>query len=108
MNPSFPLEAATPAERHYLDGKIVLVRSSHDKRNPPTALRGTIEVREDLGGTSVRIALEFPQMFSTLARHRTITLDDAAIERLIESEREGTFDLTLDEPLDPEAPPGSE
>ncbi len=103
MNSNFPLAEATRAEWQYLDGKIVLVRSASDRGNPPTAVRGTIEVREEHGVPSVQIALEFPQMFSTRAHHRTIILDDAAVARLLESERDGTFDLTLDEPLDPAA-----
>ncbi|MDO8543926.1 MAG: hypothetical protein Q7S40_26075 [Opitutaceae bacterium] len=105
---TFPLSAATPAELDYLSGKIVLVRSARDYRNPPSAMRGTLEVRDSDRGPVVQIALEFPQMFTTRAHHRTITLDDMAVERLLESEHEGTFGLTIDEPLDPCAPSGSE
>lgn len=109
MKPSsFPLSAASPTELQYLNGKIVLVRSSRDHRNPPTAMRGTVEVRDFGQGAMVQIALEFPQMFTTRAHHRTVTLDEAAVERLLESERDGTFDITLDEPIDPEAPAGNE
>lgn len=94
-----------------LHHKIVLVKSARDHRNPPTARRGTIEVHEDPaapGALTVRITLEFPQMFTTRAHHRTIPLDAKAIDRLLLSEREGTFELTLDEQLDPEAPAGNE
>ncbi|HUR60177.1 MAG TPA: hypothetical protein VM029_20810 [Opitutaceae bacterium] len=92
-----------------LHQKIVLVKSSRDGRNPPTGRRGTIEVHDDpdpraRGAALVQIALDFPQMFTTRAHHRTITLDAAAIERLIASERNGTYELTIDEPLDPDAP----
>lgn len=92
-----------------LHHKIVLVKSGRDHCNPPTALRGTIEVHDDPGarGTPlVQITLGFPQMFTTRAHHRTITLDAAAVERLVASERNGTFELTLDEPLDPAISPG--
>lgn len=104
----FPLSAATREELDYLNGKSVLVRSACDHHNPPTAVRGTIEVRENANGPLVQVALEFPQMFSTRAHHRTLTLAEEDIERLLESESEGTFDLTIDEPLDPAAPAGSE
>lgn len=106
--PAFPLSVATRQELDYLDGKIVLVRSARDHRNPPTAMRGTIEVRATADRPVVQIALEFPQMFTRRAQHRTIVLDDAAVEKLLESEHEGTFQITLDEPLDPEASPGNE
>lgn len=102
--PTFSVSSATPAELAYLNGKIVLVRSARDHRNPPTAMRGTIEVREMHHRPVLQIALDFPQMFSTRAHHRTIVLSDEEVERLVESEREGTFDVTLDGPLDPEAP----
>lgn len=107
-SPSFPVSAATREELEYLNGKSVLVRSARDHRNPPTAMRGTIEVRAAASVPAVEIALEFPQMFTTRARHRTIALGDDEVGRLLESEREGTFDLTIDEPLDPEAPVGNE
>ena len=90
-----------------LDKKIVLVKSSRDRRNPPTALRGTIEVHDDpadRGTPLVQIALDFPQMFTTRAHHHTITLDAPAIERLVASERNGTYEIAIDEPLDPETP----
>lgn len=94
-----------------LHHKIVLVKSSRDRRNPPTGLRGTIEVHEDpraRGTPLVQITLGFPQMFTTRAHHRTLTLDAAAVERLVASERNGAYEITLDEPLDPEAPAGNE
>lgn len=94
-----------------LHNKIVLVKSSRDQRNPPTAMRGTIEVHEDpreRGTPLVQITLDFPQMFTSRAHHRTFTLDAAAVERLAASEYGGTFEFTLDEPLDPPVPPGNE
>lgn len=94
-----------------LHNKIVLVKSSRDRRNPPTAMRGTIEVHDDpcdRGTPLVQITLGFPQMFTTRAHHRTITLDAASVERLAASECHGAFEITVEEPLDPEAPPGNE
>ena len=89
----------------------VLVKSACDLGNPPTALRGTIEVHEDPSGHGtpvVQIMLGFPQMFSTRAQHRTITLDRAAIDRLLASECDGTFELMVEEPLEPAAVPSRE
>jgi hypothetical protein len=91
-----------------LDGKIVLVRSARDRRNPPTALRGTIEVRESAGDPHVQIALEFPQMFTTRAHHRTVTLDEATVAQLVASGHDGVYSVTIDERLDPGAPEGNE
>jgi hypothetical protein len=98
---AYPLSTATPAELEFLHGKLVLVYSSHDRRNPPAGLRGTIEVRPHGPRPVVEIKLEFPQMFTTTAQIRTLVLDDAGLERLLESERNGTFEYTIDEPLDP-------
>jgi hypothetical protein len=91
-----------------LNGKIVLVRSACDHRDPPTAMRGTIEVREEQGGTPVRIVLDFPQMFTTRAHRRTVTLDEEAIAQLVASEHTGTYAVTLPDRLDPGAPAGNE
>jgi hypothetical protein len=92
----------------HLDGKLVLVASARDWRNPPTGRRGTIFVRERDGAPLVQISVDFPQMFTVSAHQRTITLDDAAVARLLESERDGTYQFTVDDRLDPEAPPGNE
>lgn len=88
-----------------LDGKIVLVSSARDHRNPPTAMRGTIRVREDPGGPQpmIQVELEFPQMFTTCARHRDITLSDSECAQLLQSNGDGTFLVTIDRPLDLEA-----
>jgi hypothetical protein len=93
-----------------LDGKIVLVSSARDHRNPPTAMRGTIRVREDPAshGSVVQIELEFPQMFTTRAHHRTVTLTDAEADRLRASNYDGTFSIALEDRLDPDAPAGNE
>ncbi len=92
-------EAAVDLQR--LEGKTVLVKSSRDGRNPPSALRGTLEVRQlgDDAAPEVRIAMEFPQMFTARAHHRTIVLDHGEILRLLASEYNETYEFTIDEPL---------
>ena len=92
------------------DGRIVLVSSARDHRNPPTAVRGTIRVREERSGAAptVAIELEFPQMFTTRAHHRTVTLSADEIEQLRAHGYDGVFSLTLPDRLDPEAPVGNE
>lgn len=95
----YPLSTATPAELEFLQGKLVLVYSAQDRRNPRTGLRGTIEVRPQGDRPVIQIQLEFPQMFTSTAHVRTLVLDDAGLERLLESERNGTFEYTIEEPL---------
>jgi hypothetical protein len=83
-----------------LQGKVVLVKSTQDRRNPPTAMRGWIEGHENVGGApDISIAVEFPQMFTSPAHHRTIPLDHASVQRLLASEHNGTFEFTIDEEL---------
>ena len=83
-----------------LHGRVVLVKSSRDHRNPPAAMRGWLEVVEMAGvGPEVRVALEFPQMFASKAHHRSIPLDPAALTRLLETEQDGALTLTIDDDL---------
>jgi hypothetical protein len=83
-----------------LHGRTVLVKSSCDKRHPPSALRGTLEVRERDGEPPrVSIALDFPQMFSASAHHRDIVLSEDELVRLLASEREGSFEFTIPDEL---------
>jgi hypothetical protein len=89
-----------------LHGRVVLVESALDHHNPPTGVRGSIEVTEDPRGTlgpKVQIALDFPQMFLTPAHHRTIPLSAADLEQLLASERNGSFEFVINGPLDPAA-----
>ncbi len=73
-------------------------------------MRGTIRVRDETesGGLVVQIELDFPQMFTTPAHHRTITLNDAETAQLESVNYDGTFSFRLDDRLDPEAPAGNE
>lgn len=93
-----------------LEGRIVLVSSARDRHNPPTGMRGTLRVRPEPGNRtlSVEIELDFPQMFSTGAHHRTVRLGDDKLAELLASERDGTFSVTLDDRLDPAAPRDNE
>jgi hypothetical protein len=93
-------ETTSHHDIHSLNGRVVLVRSARDHRNPPAGIRGWIEVQERPDGApEVRIAVEFPQMFSTAAHHRTFTLSQEAVERLMASDQNGTFEYTIDDEL---------
>ena len=90
----------TTTDLRLLHGKIVLVKSTRDHRNPPTAMRGWIEVHEPAGSLpAVSVAVEFPQMFTSKAHHRMFPLDPAALARLLASEHNGTFEFTVDDEL---------
>jgi hypothetical protein len=98
--------SATPSVRlssgdlNQLYGRIVLVKSTRDRRNPPTAMRGWIEVaKASSGAPEISIVVEFPQMFTTPAHHRTIPLNEAGLAQLLASERNGTFEFTIDDEL---------
>jgi hypothetical protein len=101
MQTAHPSKASpTVEEIQRLNGKLVLVRSSRDQRNPPTARRGTIEVRDNPGASpEVALALEFPQMYTMQAHRRTIPLDAAGVRRLLDAESNGTFEFTIDDEL---------
>lgn len=96
----------TATDRLHMHGASVLVRSTQDHRNPPTGLRGTIDAQASDGAEPpcVRIVLEYPDMFTVAAHQGVIELDDAAAERLRASEREGVYEFTIDEPLEPHRP----
>ena len=81
-----------------LNGRIVIVKSNRDHGNPSTAMRGWIEVSSEkgVGDAGVAVVVEFPQMFSTRAHHRTFLLDETALARLLASERDGVFEFTID------------
>ena len=99
MNPTTRLSSASsPTDLAELKGRIVMVKSTRDHRNPPTAMRGWIEVSSEkgVGDAGVAVVVEFPQMFSTRAHHRTFVLDEAALAQLLASERDGVFEFTID------------
>ena len=84
-----------------LHGRLVLLKSSHDRHNPPTGMRGTIEVRESPGaGPQVTLVIDYPQMFTTQARRRTLALNEAQVSELLRSETTGTFEFTIDDDLE--------
>lgn len=98
--PPSPTQVVSADEIRALHGRVVLVKSSRDQRNPPTAMRGSIEVTEAATAPPrVSIALEFPQMFASKAHHRSIPLDDSALARLLASENEGALAITIDDDL---------
>jgi hypothetical protein len=96
-----PPRAPTPEEITHLNGQSVLVKSTVDHRDPPTALRGTIEARADRDGKpAVKIVLEYPDMNNRAARQGIITLDAAGVARLRAGEHDGVFEYTIDRPLE--------
>jgi hypothetical protein len=91
---------STPPDLRELNGRIVLVKSNRDHRNPPTAMRGWIEVPARAeSGADVSVGVEFPQMFTSRAHHRSFHLDESALAQLLASERNGVFEFTIDEEL---------
>jgi hypothetical protein len=96
----------TTAERLHLHGHSVLVHSSKDRRNPPTALRGTIDAQTTEGAERprVRIVLEYPDMFTIPAHQGIIELTDEQAEQLLASEHGGVFEFTIDQELEPQPP----
>ena len=83
-----------------LQGRIVLVKSTRDRRNPPAAMRGWIEVHTAPdGAVEPSVAVEFPQMFTATAHHRTFRLTPPQIEALLRLEGDGPFEFTIDDEL---------
>lgn len=92
----------------HLNGQSVLVKSTADHRDPPVALRGTIEARTDRAGTPViRIVLEYPDMNNTASQRGVIALDGAGVERLMAGEHDGVYEYAIDQPLEPGPEPAS-
>lgn len=82
-------------------GRSVLVKSSLDRHHPPIARRGTVVRREaTASGPRLFIELEFPQMFTQTVHRRTVVLDPPAVARLLASEHNGTYEITIPEELD--------
>jgi hypothetical protein len=98
-------ETVQISDLHHLQGKSVLLKSASERHFPTVGIRGTIEVpaAEKILGThpSVTLVWEVPDMFEVPAHRRTVTLrDDRSIRKLLASEREGTFEFTIDRELD--------
>lgn len=85
-----------------LNGQSVLVKSTADHRDPPTALRGTIDARPGPDGAAeVKIVLEYPDMNNTAARRGVIPVGEQDAERLLAQGRDGIAEYTIDAPLEP-------
>ena len=95
-------------DRTELSGRIVLVCSALDHRNPPTGRRGTLRVSDSASGQVIEVEIEFPQMFTTPAHTRRARLTEAEVAQMLASEREGTFTVMLGERLDPLSAAGNE
>jgi hypothetical protein len=48
----------------------------------------------------VNLVIDFPQMFTTRARRRVLTLNEAQISELLRSETTSTFEFTIDDDLE--------
>jgi hypothetical protein len=107
MNPesaSAPIDARELLKLH---GATVLVDDRSARENP-VALRGTVEARPDeQGAPSVKIVLEYPDMFTHPAQRGVITLDAAETRRLLASNRDGVLHFTVDQLVDPGIEPSS-
>lgn len=92
----------TDVDLDRLEGSTVLVRSLRDRRNPPTAMRGTLHVSHSADRTreaQVQIVLQYPQMFTSPAHERVVLLNDAEVERLLASERNGAYEFAIEDSL---------
>jgi hypothetical protein len=90
-----------------LNGQSVLVKSTADHRDPPVALRGTIDAHAGpRGEPEVRIVLEYPDMNNAAARRGIIPVGEQEAERLLAQGRDGVCEYTIDRPLDPGPEPG--
>lgn len=79
-------QAELAGERRILEGRTLLVRMAGDLRNPVIALRGTLQVVPDpmfSDRPRVKLVLDYPDMFTAPAHHRTFELGDEEIQRLL-------------------------
>jgi hypothetical protein len=91
-----------PRDLTQLNGQSVLVKSTVDRRDPPTALRGTIDARPGRDGRAdVKIVLEYPDMNNSAAHRGAIPVAEQEAERLLAQGRDGVCEYTIDSPLDP-------
>ena len=90
------------ADLTQLNGQSVLVKSTADRRDPPIALRGTIDAHAGpQGEPDVKIVLEYPDMTNTAAHQGIIPVNEQEAERLLAEGRDGVCEYTTDRPLDP-------
>ena len=78
--------AANAGERQILEGRTVLVRTAGDPHNPAIALRGTLQIVAEpmfSDRPRVKLAVNYPDMFTAPAHQRVFDLDDALIQRLL-------------------------
>ena len=92
-----------PQNLERLHGGSVLVKSLNDRRDPPIALRGTLDTMTTPG--AVKIALEYPDMCVAPAHQDIITLDARGIDQLLAHEHDGVYEISVPQSLDPVPPP---
>jgi hypothetical protein len=81
----------------FLDSETILVRSSRDHRNPPTAARGTLKIKSSGSGEpEVSVVVDFPEMFTAPAHQAVIPLNRAARSRLKRHPDNGQLECTVD------------
>ncbi|MFT3781815.1 MAG: hypothetical protein QM790_07335 [Nibricoccus sp.] len=86
------------------DGETVLVRSTSDSRNPPTAIRGTFRVKTTaLGEKTASVLIDFPEMFTAPAHQAIIPLDISALESLTRNPHSGQLECTVNHDFEREA-----
>ena len=88
-----------PKNLSQLHGGSVLVKSAHDRHDPPIALRGSLDTMTTPG--VVKVVLEYPDMCVAPAHRGIISLDARSMDQLLASERDGTYTITVQESLDP-------
>jgi hypothetical protein len=85
-----------------LNGQSILVKSTADRRDPPVALRGTLNAEPGARGEpEVKIVLEYPDMCNTAAHHGIIPVPAQDVERLLAQGRDGVYEYTIDRPIEP-------
>lgn len=96
------------ADLTQLNGQSVLVKSTADRRDPPIALRGTIDAHPGpQGRPEVNIVLEYPDMNNAAARRGIIPVGEQDAERLLAQGRDGVCEYTINRPLDPGPEPNT-
>ena len=91
-----------PPDLTQLNGRSVLVKSNADHRDPPIALRGTIDAHPGpQGRPEVKIVLEYPDMNNAAARRGVIPVGEQDAERLLAQGTDGVCEYTINRSLDP-------